>query len=326
QAKIESKKNLGTQLNRELNDLIETKHCDITEALKILEKKYQQIEASLKQIRVDLWRLSMTLIDPHEEDLTKDQKLISQSRVSAHNWAEIFQWQKYTDLGYGPIEVAKEAGFPEDTEITFLAKQVTHSLDYYLFNLGYSSDIRLNIYKQFQQDSMGLFDPTTVTKHLITKAGQSSEDASQSDEERFLELKTRYEAYCLAYWRSGWSGVPSVEPGSKLDTNGFAAYTASKSFEDGVFFKKVLLLTLNLKTHTVASHYLFQFQNPFNKKYETHYYLATHHYELLTTSFKAMPPKDFPNLEKLQKLPKFILQRSENSLKGKEKEKEEENA
>lgn len=322
QANIESKKNLGPQLNRELNDLIETKHCDITEALRILENKYQQIEASLKQIGIDLWRLTMTVIDPNEQDPKKQQKLLSQSRVSAHHWAEIFQWQKYKDLGYGPIEVAKEAGFPEDTEITFLAKQVIRSLDYYLFNLGYSSDIRLNIYKQFQQNSMGLFDPTTVTKDLIVQAGQSDEGSLQSDEERLLELQTRYEAYCLAYWRSGWTGIPLIAPNSELDTNGFATYVASKSFEEGVLFKKVLLLTLDLKMNNVASHYLFQFKNPFSKKHETHYYRAIHQYELLDTSFEALPPNKFPDLKKLRELPKFILQRPKDSLKSKEEEKE----
>ncbi|MDP1607936.1 MAG: hypothetical protein Q8L98_01330 [Chlamydiales bacterium] len=329
QANIESKKNLGPQLNRELNDLIETKHCDITEALRILESKYQQIEASLKQIGLDLWRSTMTLVDPNEQDPKKQQKLMSQSRVSAHNWAEIFQhwgkllrWENHKDLGYGPIEVAKEAGFPEDTEITFLAKQVIRSLDYYLFNLGYSSDIRLNIYKQFQQSSMGLFDPTTVTEDLIVQAGQSSEDVSQSDEDRLSELKTRYEAYCLAYWRSGWTGIPLITPGSKLDTNGFAAYVASKSFEEGVSFKKVLLLTLDLKTSTVASHYLFQFKNPFSKQHEIYYYRAIHQFELLDTSFEALPPGRFPDLEKLRGLPKFILQRPEDSPKSKESEKE----
>lgn len=318
QDKIESKKNLGVQLNRELNDLMKTKHCNVPNGLRSLEKKYQKIKESLTKMELNFWDSNLTLIDPNEQNPTKEQKLISQSRISANDWSEIFQKDEYLNLEYGPSQVAKKAELSEDTDRTLLAKQMISSLDYYLFNLGYSSDTRLNIYKQLQQDSKKLFNPTTVTRDLIASAAQSGG-------ERFLKLESRYEAYCLAYWRSGWTEIPSIKPGSKLDTHGFATYVNSRGFKE-VSFKKVLLSTLDLKTRSVISHYLFQFRNPFSKKHETHYYRAIHQFELLDTSFEALPSKKFPNLEKLRELPKFILQSPGDSLHSKETEKEAEDA
>ncbi|MDP1607935.1 MAG: hypothetical protein Q8L98_01325 [Chlamydiales bacterium] len=318
QDKIESKKNLGAQLNHELNDLIKTKYFDVPKGLRNLENKYQQIKNFLMKMELNFWDSSLTLIDPNEQDLNQQQKLISQSRISENDWSEIFQKDEYLNLEYGPSQVAKKGELSEDTDKTFLAKQMISSLDYYLFNLGYSSDTRLNIYKHLQQDSKKLFNPTTVTRDFIASA-------AQSDGERFLKLESRYEAYCLAYWRSGWTEIPSMKPGSKLDTHGFATYVNSRDFKE-VPFKKVLLSTLDLKTNSVISDYLFQFRNPFSKKLETHYYRAIHQFEILDTSFEALPSRKFPNLEKLRELPKFILQRPENSPKSKEAEKEAEDA
>ena len=87
-----------------------------------------------------------------------------------------------------------------------------------------------------------------------------------SDEERQNDLKERYKAYCLAHWRAGYRGVPFVEPGSDLDTEGFGDYVMSQMDQPDISLKKVIVYTLDLKKRQIIGDLLILFKNPYDKK------------------------------------------------------------
>ena len=288
QSKIQDKKELGAGLNHELNTLIEGQHCDMITALRQLKEKYGVMNKHFYQVMIDLWRMSMTIVDPSGKEM-----LLGQSKLMLRDWKVISNYpEKIGRFAYGPDEAIKEANLPEGTPK--IDKLAMDSLDRYLYSLGISSDVKFKIYERFQQSKFSdILHPDAVSPELMKIA---------KDEQ--APLKDRAEAYNLAYWNVGEPLAPL--PKSDFNTNGFGRF--HHGYTGPIKVTSVYTITLNLRIQTIFFHYMVQFQNPYNEmQLNTHYYRGIHQYELSTNQIEELPPDRFPKLSLIGELPKFPI-------------------
>lgn len=144
------------ELNRELNNIIEANHCSITTALSELKDTYQKTKAAWKRVSEEIFLSAMTMIDENGQE-----SLIGLAESNMINWHTILASPNSPEFtaanAYGPSEAAKEACLPENTPPNKIKKYTARSLDRYLSRLGYSPKIRLKIYTQLHQGSLGHF-------------------------------------------------------------------------------------------------------------------------------------------------------------------------